>query len=301
MLKAAYRARVLAALAFALPITVSAYDRHGGQVDDRLVNKYSRFAGSEANADALVEGLRYDRPVKLISKSGSTTSFTPDTHKMGWGNVDNALAIAKGTLARHGIYRPTPDQIKAALDGGTITTKSGERVVLKGVLDQRANGMGWGKIAKQNGFKLGEVKGHGHKHGDRHRHDWKYGDPKDWKDRDHDRHHWKHGDRKDGHKHADWKHDNKRGDWKHDRHDGKHDKHDRHDWKRDKHADWKHDRHDRKHDRHDRHDWKHDRHDWKSDWKHDRGDHHRARFDRPERPHKHDRPERVERPERHRR
>ena len=217
----------------AMPITALAYESRS-QVDERLVHKYSRFAGSEANAEALVEGLRYDRPVKLTSKSGSTTRFTPDTQKMGWGNVDNALAIAKGSLAQHGIYRPTPDQIKAALDGGYITTKSRERVLMKGVLDQRASGMGWGKIAQQHGFKLGEVKGHGHKYEHGHRKDWKHGHRKDWKD---------------GHKHADWKHD----------------------------------RHDRKHG--------HDRH----DWKHDRGDYHRARFDRPERPHKFDKPERPER------
>jgi hypothetical protein len=175
------RARLVAALALALPLTVSAYDRHGGQADDRLVQKYTRFAGSEANADALVDGLRNDERIRLSSRNGSTTTFTPSTDKMGYGNVDNALSIAKASLAKYGIYRPTPEQIKAALEGGTVTTASGRRVTLTGVLDQRASGMGWGQVAKANGFKLGEVKRdhHGHKHGD-----------------------WKHG-----HKHADWKHD----------------------------------------------------------------------------------------------
>ena len=191
----------------ALPITALAYDSHG-RADDRLVQKYSRFAGSEANAEALVDGLRYDQRVKLTSRSGSTTSFTPSTDKMGYGNVDNALSIAKASLAKYGIYRPTPDQIKAALEGGSITTKSGQRIALTGVLDQRASGMGWGKIAQANGFKLGELKRdhhHGKGHGDRH------------------------GDWKSDRKHADSKHDR---DWKQDRHA---------DWKHGKH-DWKHDR-----------------------------------------------------------
>ena len=196
MLNRSSRARLVAALALALPITVSAYDRHDGGADDRLVQKYSRFAGSQANADALVDGLRYDQRVKLTSRSGSTT-FTPSTDKMGYGNVDNALSIAKASLARHGIYRPTPEQIKAALEGGTITTKSGQRVTLTGVLDQRASGMGWGKVAKANGFKLGELK-RDHHHGKGH-----------------------------GHKHSDWKHD-RHADWKHDKHDWKQDRGDFH-------------------------------------------------------------------------
>ena len=265
---------IMTALFLALPLTVFAYDRHGGHADDRLVHEYKRFAGSKSNAESLVNGLRNDTQVKLTSK-GRTTTFTPPTSKMGYGNVDIALSLAKASLAEQGIRNPTPEQIKAALNGGKVTTKSGQ-VTLPGVLQQRASGMGWGKVAQANGFKLGEVMrdkghGHGHKHGH-------------WK---HDRKHadWKH-DRKHDRKHADWKHD-----WKHDR--------DHADWKHDrKHSDWKDDRKhhaDGKRDHH-RGDWKQDRH--HSDWKHDRGDYHRARYDRPERPHKIDRPERFERPER---
>jgi hypothetical protein len=103
---------------------------------------------------------------------------------MGWGNLDNSLALAEASLAEHGIHKPTPDQIKAALNGGTITTKSGQTVKLDGVLKLRASGMGWGEIAHKLGFKLGELK---------------------------------HADKKDR-KHADWKHR------RHDRHDGKHDR-----------------------------------------------------------------------------
>jgi hypothetical protein len=65
--------------------------------------------------------------------------------------------LAKASLADQGIHNPTPEQIKAALNGGTITTKSGEQVKLDGVLKMRASGMGWGEIAHKLGFKLGEL------------------------------------------------------------------------------------------------------------------------------------------------
>jgi hypothetical protein len=177
MLNAPTRAALLAALLLAAPLTVPAHEKDAGQADDRLVDKFARFAGSKSNAESLVNGLRNDTQVKLTSARGSA-SFTPKTDQMGFGNVNIALSLAKATLAEHGIHRPTPEQIKAALNGGTITARSGERVMLTGVLNQRASGMGWGKIAQANGFKLGEVMRHKH-------HDFK-----------HDRHHArsKHGE-----------------------------------------------------------------------------------------------------------
>lgn len=148
----------------------------------RLVEKYDRWAGSEKNARELVEGLRNDTRIDL-SKNGKTASFTPATGKMGWGSVDNALALAKASLAEQGIRNPTPEQIKAALNGGTITTKSGQRVTMPGVLKLRASGMGWGKIAHQLGFKLGDLKRADKHHHDKHahkKHDWKH-ERADWK------------------------------------------------------------------------------------------------------------------------
>lgn len=157
---------------------------------NRLVDKYDRFAGSEANARELVHGLRNDTQIEL-RKNGQTTRFTPATGKMGWGNVDHALALAKASLAEHGIRNPTPEQIKAALNGGTITTPSGQRVTLSGVLKLRASGMGWGEIAHKLGFKLGDLKrDHKHAHSrHEHRHDWK-----------HQRADWKRHDRPDFHR-----------------------------------------------------------------------------------------------------
>lgn len=181
-------AAVIAAALLAFPLYTVAHDRGPAE---RLVEKYDRFAGSEQNARELVTGLRNDAEIEL-TRRGKTTEFTPATGKMGWGNVDHALTLAKASLADQGIHKPTPEQIKAALNGGTITTKSGEQVKLDGVLKMRASGMGWGEIAHKLGFKLGELKrpianhhkpdrGHGWEHA--RGHDWKH-ERGDWK-RDH--------------------------------------------------------------------------------------------------------------------
>ena len=169
MLNTPARAAFLASLLFTLPLVAQAHERDAGQADDRLVDKFSRFAGSRSNAESLVNGLRNDTEVKLASPQGPA-SFTPKTDRMGFGNVNIALTLAKATLAEQGIHRPTPQQIEAALNGGTITTKSGERVRLPGILKQRASGMGWGKIAQANGFKLGELMRHKHADFKHHRH-----------------------------------------------------------------------------------------------------------------------------------
>jgi hypothetical protein len=162
----ASRAAVVAALLFALPLVAPAHERDAGQADDRLVDKFTRFAGSKTNAESLVNGLRNDQEVKLTSTSQGSATFTPKTDKMGFGNVNIALTLAKATLAEQGITRPTPQQIEAALNGGTVTNRAGKEVKLTGILTQRASGMGWGKIARANGFKLGELM--------RHRHDFKH-------------------------------------------------------------------------------------------------------------------------------
>jgi hypothetical protein len=162
---------VMAALAATALLASAPVWANTDRSENRLVEKYERFAGSEKNARELVEGLRNDTRIDL-SKGGKTTSFTPATGKMGWGNVDHALALAKASLAEQGIHNPTPEQIKAALNGGTITTKSGQRVTMPGVLKLRASGMGWGEIAHKLGFKLGDLKRadkhHGHKHDGKH-------------------------------------------------------------------------------------------------------------------------------------
>ena len=130
-------------------------------VSGKISADFSAFAGSTANSDALVTGLRNGTVVTLTSTDpkGVTTSttFTPPTGKMGFGNVYTSLALAKQQLAGLGITQPTAQQLQAALVGGTVTTASGQSTTLTGVLQMRSQGMGWGQIANSLGTKLGPV------------------------------------------------------------------------------------------------------------------------------------------------
>lgn len=132
-----------------------------GAVSSRISSDFSTFAGSTANSDALVTGLRNGTAVTLTSTDAkgvtTSTTFTPPTGKMGYGNVYTSLALAKQQLANAGITEPTAQQLEAALVGGTVTSPSGQTTTLTGVLELRAQGMGWGQIAQQYGYKLGPV------------------------------------------------------------------------------------------------------------------------------------------------
>ena len=127
--KVASMASACALLMLALPVAA--------QNVDTLVERYAGLAGSDKNAQALVTGLRESSTIKL----DSAVTIEPPTQKMGYGSIDNALALAEASLK--GIDNPTPQQLKGAL---------------MDVLDMRADGMGWGQIANSLGFRLGDVK-----------------------------------------------------------------------------------------------------------------------------------------------
>lgn len=112
------------------------------QSESQLIERYTALAGSKQNATSLVNGLRDGKEVKL-TKGTTSETFTPPTGKMGYGNVDNALALATASLEKKGITQPTPAQLEASL---------------MEVLKLRADGQGWGQIAQAQGVKLGEVK-----------------------------------------------------------------------------------------------------------------------------------------------
>ena len=137
---------------------------HGGAVvTDAMADDFATFAGSEANARALVTGLRTGDEVTLTSTVNgqvTTTTFTPATSLKGYGNVFISLALAQQELAAQGITNPTSAQIQAALNGGSIIVGTGvnaKTVQLNGVLALRASGEGWGQIAHQLDVKLGRV------------------------------------------------------------------------------------------------------------------------------------------------
>ena len=145
-------------LALAFPVAAQTTTSPSTQAvpTEKLIEQYTDLAGSEKNAKSLVTGLRTGSTITLepTTQEEKSVSFKPRTEKMGNGNINIALAIAEKSLS--GVKDPTNADLQAALMGGEIKTSSGT-VKLEGVLQMRADGMGWGQIANELGFKLGEV------------------------------------------------------------------------------------------------------------------------------------------------
>ena len=103
----------------------------------RIASQYSSWAGSKANADALVNGLQNGTTVMLTTQTSSNTrslaGFTPPS-KMSPDEVASALARAKSTLASMGIRHPGADQIQAALIGGEVTLPDGRTRAIAGAV-----------------------------------------------------------------------------------------------------------------------------------------------------------------------
>lgn len=135
------------------------------QVANKVASPFVTMAGSHENAVALATALRTGTTANLVfassSPSGNTTQKAIElaipTKPMGWGSVSHALALAQLSLRQAGIENPTAPQLQAALDGGSIKTADGKTETLPGVLQQRAEGMGWGQIAKTYGTTMGAL------------------------------------------------------------------------------------------------------------------------------------------------
>ena len=133
----------------------------------RLVGEFSGFAGSKANARSLVAGLRQGTEITLTApgaggQPGTATRLVPATRPMDYGNVRVALVLAREQLAQLGITQPTPGQIKAVLAGGGIASRTNGRsaspFLHPGLLQMRAGGMSWPKIAGTMGITLAQAK-----------------------------------------------------------------------------------------------------------------------------------------------
>lgn len=130
--------------------------------NSKLVATYSDFAGSPENSASIVHGLRTGSPITLtdpVVAGGPppvSTTFTPPTKPMGYGNVRIALSLAEAQLASQGISNPTATELQGALIGST-TIGPGGTTTTEGVLQMRASGMGWGQIANSMGYKLGPI------------------------------------------------------------------------------------------------------------------------------------------------
>jgi hypothetical protein len=118
---------VRAAVCAALFATAPAWAQPDGDLA-RLSSQYASWAGSKANADALVGGLARGSSITLVTSgpngSASLAGFTPSGARSP-AEVRSALASAQQSLARLGITRPTAEQIQAALIGGDVTVSNG--------------------------------------------------------------------------------------------------------------------------------------------------------------------------------
>ena len=116
-----------AALCAALFATAPAWAQPEGDLA-RLSSQYASWAGSKANADALVSGLTNGSSITLVTSgpNGSTSlaGFKP-ARSMSPAEARATLASAQQSLARLGISKPNAEQIQAALIGGEVTLPDG--------------------------------------------------------------------------------------------------------------------------------------------------------------------------------
>jgi hypothetical protein len=128
------------------------------QVEDtdaaRLAARFQHLAGTEDNAMALVLALRSGTTVQLAAPAARANGV-PDmlalevpTPPMTWNEVRITLLNTQDQLVRAGIMKPTLEQLHAALLGGEVITLDGASMVMRGVLQLRAEGLSWLDIAR---------------------------------------------------------------------------------------------------------------------------------------------------------
>lgn len=86
----------------------------------------------------------------------TTTTEALPTGKMGFGNVKISLALAQESLRQQNILQPTSEQLHTALVGGQMVPGD-STTMTNGILQMRAEGMGWGQIAQKYNVKLGQL------------------------------------------------------------------------------------------------------------------------------------------------
>ena len=125
---------------------------------DRIADRYADtlFDGDEDAAADTVENLRKGGDIETTNADGTTTTVENANGPMGYGEINIALGMAE-KMVDGGDAETWQD----ALYGSADTTNSDGTVVEggDGILQMRADGMGWGQIAKELGFKLGSVVG----------------------------------------------------------------------------------------------------------------------------------------------
>ncbi len=144
--KSTLTAVAAAVLALATSFTVLAQTTTGSNpTANRLADSYSTSVGlTEPQSKNLIGAMRKGEDITITTTTTTTTAGTTSTtttvtgtgKTMGYGNINIALSLAKA---------------EAAKTEGTFLSS------LDTVMDRRASGMGWGQIAKELGFNLGQV------------------------------------------------------------------------------------------------------------------------------------------------
>ncbi|WP_410497997.1 hypothetical protein [Chitinibacter sp. S2-10] len=112
------------------------------RVSTTLAGQYTTLAGSQENSTAIVGALRNGKSATIVGADGTTATVNSTGKNMGWGGVNNTLALAQSSLQKAGITNPTATQLAAAINS---------------VTSARSSGMGWGEIAHSLGLNLGKV------------------------------------------------------------------------------------------------------------------------------------------------
>jgi hypothetical protein len=124
-----------------------------------ISNEYSYFL-KNVNSQQVVNDLRNGQWTTTVTdpKTNTTTTTTQalPTGKMGFGNVKISLALAQYSLSQQGITQPTSQQLYTALAGGQMVPGD-PTTTTTGILQMRAQGMGWGQIAQKYNVKLGQL------------------------------------------------------------------------------------------------------------------------------------------------
>jgi hypothetical protein len=124
-----------------------------------ISNDYSYFL-KNVDSKQVVNDLRNGQWTTTTTdpKTGATTTTTEPlpTGKMGFGNVKISLALAQESLRQQNILQPTSEQLHTALVGGQMVPGD-PNTTTTGILQMRAEGMGWGQIAQKYNVKLGQL------------------------------------------------------------------------------------------------------------------------------------------------
>ena len=121
--------------------------------------EYSHFL-DKVNSQQVVNDLRNGQwtttTTDATTKVTTTSTEALPTGKMGYGNVRISLALAQESLRQQGIMQPTSQELHTALVGGEMVPGDPNSTT-SGILQMRADGMGWRQIAQKYNVKLGQL------------------------------------------------------------------------------------------------------------------------------------------------